>query len=92
MDPLTIIFKCKDYDGNTEYNSVIGVYDDFDTAKKHLIDKLDKLKYTYEFTIDSDDYCFVTILKKNGKEIVRVAVPCYEISKSKLSVNKLIFK
>ncbi len=63
---MYIVYKCKDYDGNATYNakSLIGIYDKYEDAKNDLVNKLDKLKYKYEFTIDQDDYCFILVREK----------------------------
>ena len=88
---MYIIYKCKDYDGNTMYNtnSIIGIYDEYNSAKNDLVNKLNKLKYKYEFTIDRDDYCFIILQEKNGKKLTTNPIPCFEIIERKLTMNKI---
>ncbi len=90
---MYIVYKCKDYDGETIYKaqSVIGIYDNYNNAKNDLVNKLEKLKYKYEFTIDIDDYCFIIVDEINGKQLTTNAMPCFEILDRKLTMNKILF-
>lgn len=91
---MYIVYRCKDYGSETFYNvnSVIGLYDNYDSAKKDLISKLNKLKYEYEFQIDDDDYCFIAVHAKSGKKVTSGYIPCFEIYNKSLSMNEIKLK
>jgi hypothetical protein len=88
---MFIINRCYDYDGDLMYNvsSVIGIYDKFDDAKQDLLNKLVKMKYEYEINRDDANYLFLSIIKKNGKDVTINKIICYEIIEKKLKLNEL---
>jgi hypothetical protein len=92
VETMYIVYRCKDYDGNTVYNakSIVGIYDNYTDARIDLVKKLDKLKYKYDIMIDHDDYCFIMVQERNGKEI-NGAIPCFEIFERKLEPNQISF-
>ena len=91
---MFIVNRCYDYDGNTTYNanSIVGIYDDFEKAKQDLIEKITKMKYEYEVDCDSDNYFFIWMVSKNGKNAVISKKICYEIIEKNIKMNEIKFK
>ena len=91
---MFIIYKGNDYDGKILYNinCVIGVYEDIAKARYDLLGKLDKLKYTYELEIDTNEYLFVKCLTRNGIELCNNPIPSFEIMERKLCLNEIKFR
>jgi len=88
---MFIVYRCKDADGKSLYdaNSIIGIYVDMVDAKTDLQAKLNELKYEYEYLVDEKEYCFIGILKKNGKKMISSPMHCFEIINKSLTINKI---
>ena len=91
---MFIIYKCRDYDGELMYNcnSILGCYEKYNDAKKDLINKLTKLKYTFDIEHDDETYFFATISPKSDKKRDSGCIYCYEIIEKKMNFNTLKFK
>ncbi len=91
---MFIIKKCyDDGSGNIKYNnsSIIGIYDNYKQACEELIQKLQKMEYTFEIEdIYKDNYFFVKMDKKNNKDIYNGL--CFEIEEKKININELKMK
>jgi hypothetical protein len=81
-------------DGNKKYNcnSIVGVFDDFKIAQEQLLQKLNKLKYTFiddelEYT---NNYFFIEIETQNGKKISNGL--CFEIMEKNFIINEIKIK
>lgn len=82
---IYLVNRCYDYDGNLtyKYNSLVGIYDNYDLARSDLIQKLKKLDDDdYQIEHNDDDYFFVR-LNTSGSYL------CYEISEKKMNYNEL---
>lgn len=85
---LYLVYKCTDCDGHLTYNknSLVGIYDDFQSAKTDLMVKLhtlDEDSYEIEFDGNDENYFFVKILRDKYTDL------CYEIIEKKMGCNKL---
>jgi hypothetical protein len=94
---MFIIYRCYDFgNGKLNYNSssIIGIFDNFQLALRELLSKLNELKYSFEIEDiynDNDNYFFIKIDSKNGKEIFNGL--CYEIiEKKKFIMNEIKLK
>ena len=92
---MYLVIKCEDVDGNTMYDplQIIGVYENYENAKKDLLTKLKSLKYECEVLIDDDNsgYYFTRVESIKGKEIMDNPVPCFEIMELPHPLNTELF-
>jgi len=82
--------ECFDIDGETIYDSskIIGIYDNFETAKNELLKKIKEFGYEYEISPECKNYLFMkTDYGYNDGKIL-----CYEIIENKTELGKINIK
>lgn len=88
---MFLIYMCRSINEKLIYdaNSLIGVYDDFGTAKKDLLEYLTRSKYSYDVEFDYADHFGVNCYSKNVMEFPENTGITFEIVNSTIRPNAI---